>query len=258
MGATLEEDAEGFALRSLVERDGLRPEVVLLAEATDLTLRRGQRGRCEVRVRTEGRAAHASQPHLGENAILKMMPVVAALEAMNPSLPVDPVFGKGNQVVTLIEGPHTPNSVPSWCEVAVDRRLVPGETPEGVLAGIRAVVESLGASARIPIQPALSHTGLRLDGPAFYPGWLLADDDPLLAVGKATAKALWGVEPGVDVWRFSTDGAYSAGAAGIPTLGFGPQEEQYVHAALDQVSLAKLRKAAAFYALFPLIYGQLL
>ena len=32
MGATLEEDAEGFALRSLVERDGLRPDVVLLAE----------------------------------------------------------------------------------------------------------------------------------------------------------------------------------------------------------------------------------
>ena len=93
MGATLEEDAEGFALRSLVERDGLRPEVVLLAEATDLTLRRGQRGRCEIRVRTEGRAAHASQPHLGESAILKMLPVISALEAMNPHLPVDPIFG---------------------------------------------------------------------------------------------------------------------------------------------------------------------
>ena len=61
MGATLEEDAEGFALRSLVECDGLRPEIVLLAEATDLTLRRGQRGRCEVRVRTEGRG-RARQP----------------------------------------------------------------------------------------------------------------------------------------------------------------------------------------------------
>ena len=49
-------------------------------------------------------------------------------------------------------------------------------------------------------------------------------------------------------------GAYSAGAAGIPTLGFGPQEERYVHAADDQVDLAKLTKAAAFYALFPLMF----
>ena len=255
MGATLEEDAEGFALRSLVERDGLRPDVVLLAEATDLTLRRGQRGRCEVRVRTEGRAAHASQPHLGENAILKMLPVIAALEAMNGHLPVDPIFGAGNQVVTLIEGPHTPNSVPSWCEVAVDRRLVPGESAESVLAGIRAVVEPLGATARIPIQPVLTHTGLRLDGPSFYPGWLLPESDPLLAAGKATGAALFGAEPGVGVWRFSTDGTYSAGAAGIPSLGFGPEEEQYVHTALDQVNLTKLRKAAAFYALFPFLYG---
>ncbi len=257
MGATLEEDAEGFALRSLVERDGLRPEVVLLAEATDLTLRRGQRGRCEVRVRVEGRAAHASQPHLGENAILKMLPVIAALEAMNAGLPVDPIFGRGNQVVTMIEGPHTPNSVPAWCEVTLDRRLVPGETPEGVLAGIRAVVEPLGATARIPDQPVLTHTGLRLDGPAFYPGWLLAEEHPLLAAGQDTCRALWGRPAAMDVWRFSTDGTYSAGAAGIPTLGFGPQEEQYVHAANDQVSLTKLRTAAAWYALFPFVYATL-
>jgi len=256
MGATLEEDAEGFALRSLVERDGLRPEVVVLAEATDLTLRRGQRGRCEVRVRTEGRAAHASQPHLGENAILKMMPVLAALEAMNADLPVDPVFGRGTQVVTMIEGPHTPNSVPSWCEATLDRRLVPGETAASVLAGIRAAVEPLGATARIPLQPVVTHTGLRLDGPAFYPGWLLAEDDPLLAAGKATGRLLWAAEPAVGVWRFSTDGAYSAGAAGIPTLGFGPQEEQYVHTPLDQVNLTKLRKATAWYALFPFVYAM--
>jgi len=255
MGATLEEDAEGFALRSLVERDGLRPDVVLLAEATDLTLRRGQRGRCEVRVRTEGRAAHASQPHLGESAILKMLPVISALEEMNGKLPVDPIFGAGNQVISMIEGPHTPNSVPAWCEVTVDRRLVPGETAESVLAGMRAVVEPLGATARIPQQPVLTHTGLHLDGPSFYPGWLLPEDDPLLLTGKATGAALWGTEPTVGVWRFSTDGTYSAGVAGIPTLGFGPEEEQYVHTAQDQVDLGKLRKAAAWYALFPVIHS---
>ncbi len=254
MGATLEEDAEGFALRSLVECDGLRPDVVLLAEATDLGLRRGQRGRCEVRVRTTGQAAHASQPHLGENAILKMLPVVSALEAMNADLPVHPLFGRGNQVVTLIGGPHTPNSVPSWCEVTIDRRMVPGETMESVLSGIRAVVEPLGATASVPDQPVLTHTGLRLDGPSYYPGWLLDESHPLIQAGQAACAALWGAPPAVDVWRFSTDGTYSAGVAGIPTLGFGPEEEQYVHTAQDQVNLEKLRKAAEFYALFPLIY----
>jgi putative selenium metabolism hydrolase len=252
MGATLEEDAEGFALRSLVERDGVRPDLVMLAEATDLTLRRGQKGRCEVRVRVTGRGAHASQPEQGENAILKMMPVVAALEAMNATLPRNAIFGSGHQVVSLIEGPHTPNSVPSWCEVTVDRRLVPGETAESVLSGIRAVVEPLGATARMPDQPVLTHTGLRLDGPCYFPGWLLDEAHPLIVAGRAVGTALWGEPPAVDVWRFSTDGAYSAGMADIPTLGFGPEEEKYVHTAQDQVNLNKLCEAAAFYALLPL------
>jgi putative selenium metabolism hydrolase len=256
MGATLEEDAEGFALRSLVERDGLKPECVLLAEATDLTLRRGHRGRCEVHIRTKGKAVHASTPHLGENAIVKMAPVIEALEGMNGHLPVHPVFGPGTQVVSLIAGPHTPNSVPDWCEVALDRRLVPGETAESIVEGIKQVVGPLGALVEIPIQPVKSHTGLQLDGPSFYPGWLIEEDAEIVQIGKEAYEALWQQAPKVDVWKFSTDGTYSAGVAGIPTLGFGPQEEPYVHTAMDQVNLEKLKKAAMFYALYPVIYQE--
>jgi putative selenium metabolism hydrolase len=256
VGATLEEDAEGFALRSLVERDGVRLDAVLLAEATDLTLRRGQRGRCEVRVRTTGRAAHASTPEQGESAILKMLPVVSALEAMNSHLPTHPVFGHGTQVVSTIQGPHTPNSVPSWCEVTVDRRMMPGETMATVLDGIRSVVGPLGAEACIPDQPVRTHTGLSLDGPSFFPGWLLDEGHPLVDAARTTGAALWGQRLDVGVWAFSTDGTYSAGTAGIPTLGFGPQEEKYVHTPQDQVNLEKLERAAAFYALFPLIFSS--
>ena len=258
-GATLEEDAEGFAMRHLIEQERFpRPDAVLLAEATDLTLRRGHRGRCEVRVRTRGKAVHASTPELGENAILNMRPVLDALDAMPPNLPVDPVLGRGTQVVTMIESPHTPNSVPGWCEVTIDRRLTPGETPESVAAGIEAAVAGLNASVTVPVQPVKSWTGVDLSGPAFFPGWLLPEDHPLLAVGQLTCAALWGEAPRVDVWKFSTNGTYSAGAAGIPTLGFGPMEEQYVHTPQDQVDLSKLLKGAMFYALFPLAYSLLM
>ena len=135
---------------------------------------------------------------------------------------------------------------------------MPGETAESVLAGIRTVVEPLGVAprpSRCSLCSCTRESGLTVT--AFYPGWLLPESDPLLAAGKATGAALFGAEPGVGVWRFSTDGTYSAGAAGIPSLGFGPEEEQYVHTALDQVSLTKLRKAAAFYALFPFLYGSI-
>jgi putative selenium metabolism hydrolase len=258
-GSTLEEDAEGFAMRHLIEKDGLpRPAAVLLAEATDLTLRRGHRGRCEVKVRTGGRTAHASTPELGKNAILKMMPVLAALDGMSKTLPVDPVLGQGTQVTTMITSPHTPNSVPAWCEATIDRRLTPGETPAGVVAEIEVVLAGMGATVTVPTQPVKSWTGLDLSGPAFFPGWLLAEDHPLLKAGQLTCAALWSQPPRVDVWRFSTNGTYSAGVAGIPTLGFGPMEEQYVHTPQDQVDLDKLLKGAMFYALLPLAYSYVL
>ena len=71
---------------------------------------------------------------------------------------------------------------------------------------------------------------------------------PVAACGVASRRSASGASP--------RTAPYSAGAAGIPSLGFGPEEEQYVHTALDQVSLSKLRKAAAFYALFPFVYGR--
>ena len=254
-GATLEEDAEGFAMRHLIEEDDFpRIDAVLLAEATDLTLRRGHRGRCEVKVRTRGKAVHASTPHLGDNAILKMRPVLDALEAMVPDLPIDDVLGQGTQVITMISAPHTPNSVPSWCEATIDRRLTPGETPESVVADIEAAVADLEASVEVPVQPVSTWTGLDLSGPAFFPGWLLDADDQLVTAGKLACTALWGAAPRVDVWQFSTNGTYSAGVAGIPSLGFGPMEEEWVHSAEDQVDLEKLLKAAMFYAAFPLAY----
>ncbi len=257
-GATLEEDAEGFAMRHLMEVDGFAaPDAVLLAEATDLTLRRGHRGRCEVRVKVRGRTAHASTPELGENAILKMRPVLDALEAMAPDLPTDEILGQGTQVVTMISGPRTPNSVPSWCEVAIDRRLTPGETPASVLSEIDAAVGPFGGVAELPMQAVTSWTGLDLSGPAFFPGWLLDAADPLIDAGQLTCAALWGAVPPVDVWKFSTNGTHSAGAAGIPTLGYGPMEEEFVHTALDQIDLEKLLKAAMFYAVFPAAYSYI-
>jgi putative selenium metabolism hydrolase len=258
MGATLEEDAEGFALRSLVERDGLRPDAVLLAEATDLTIRIGHRGRCEVRVRTRGKTAHASTPQAGENAILKMMPIIEKLEAAAPNLPADACLGKATQVITMISSPHTPNSIPEWCEITIDRRLVAGETPESVLQPIRQTAALFDGEVFIPVQKVRTHTGVDLDDRAFFPGWMLNESHPLVQSALQTTRLLWNADAPVGIWQFSTDGAYSAGQAGIPTLGFGPQQEQYVHTPLDQVNLQKVKRAALFYALFPFVYHQYL
>jgi len=49
-------------------------------------------------------------------------------------------------------------------------------------------------------------------------------------------------------WEFSTDGVYTAGVAGIPTIGFGPGEERYAHTVDEQVVVKDLASAARVYA----------
>ncbi len=258
LAATMEEDAEGFAQRYLLEADGFpTPDAAIIAEASDLVLRRGHRGRCEIKVRVRGEAAHASTPELGTNAILAMQPVIDAIEQMAPSLPIDPVLGQTTQAITMIESPPTPNSVPGWCEVTIDRRITPGETTESILADIGNVVGPLGGTAHVPTQTMHTWTGIDVSGPAYFPGWLLEEDDLLVEAGRLTGAALWGQAPPVGIWPFSTNGTYYGGIAGIPTLGYGGLEEKYCHTPLDQANLSMLLKGTMFYALFPLAYTHM-
>jgi len=57
-----------------------------------------------------------------------------------------------------------------------------------------------------------------------------------------------GFAPHVGKWEFSTDGVYTAGLAGIPTIGFGPGEERYAHTADERVEIRSLVAAAQVYA----------
>jgi acetylornithine deacetylase/succinyl-diaminopimelate desuccinylase-like protein len=52
-------------------------------------------------------------------------------------------------------------------------------------------------------------------------------------------------------WNFSTNGIYWAGKAGIPSIGFGPGDEETAHTINDSVSLDDMVRSTAFYALIP-------
>jgi acetylornithine deacetylase/succinyl-diaminopimelate desuccinylase-like protein len=52
-------------------------------------------------------------------------------------------------------------------------------------------------------------------------------------------------------WNFSTNGIYWAGKAGIPSIGFGPGDEETAHTVMDSVLLDDVVLATEFYALLP-------
>ena len=246
-----EEPCEGLALQYVVEEEGLLPDWVVIGEATNLQISRGQRGRIEFRITVQGRSCHASVPERGINAIYEAARVIVGLELLAPQLNRDSFLGRGSIAVTEVRSRSgSRNAVPDSCTLYVDRRLTTGETETKARAEIRRVLtrEGVEASVQVPTYRATGYTGYQAEKRQHFPFWITPEDEPILVRAVDVIEDVLGFVPHVGRWDFSTDGVYSAGVAGIPTIGFGPGEERYAHTVDDQISTRDLESAARVYA----------
>ena len=256
VGSAQEESSDGLAYKTVITEDGLRPDVVVLGECTGLKIYRGQRGRMELTVTTRGISCHASAPERGENAIYKMVNIVKGIEELNRNLRDDDFLGKGTVAVTKMEvDTASLNAVPDKAVIYIDRRLTAGETKESATAEIREIAGD-DAVVELSEYKATSYTGKEDGMEKYYPTWQLDADHHALKSAEAAYKEIFGEEPVVDKWTFSTNGVYTAGIEGIPTFGLGPSVEEVTHSVEDQVSIDDLIKAAAFYAGYPLFFKE--
>jgi len=251
VGVVQEEPCEGLAMRVLMEEEGIRPDFVVLGEPSNLQARVGHRGRVELQVQVHGKAAHASTPELGDNAIYKAARLIFGLELLTPRLGTDPFLGAGSLAVTEIGSrAASRNAIPDCCTLYVDRRLTLGETEGRALAEIQSIIntEEIDAEVQVAEYRATSYTGYECRTKATFPAWVMPEDSPLVQALVRSVKETLGYRPRLGRWGFSTDGAYTAGVANIPTVGFGPGEERYAHTIEDQVRLNDVVSAARVYA----------
>lgn len=251
VGVVQEEPCEGLAIQHVIEADGLRPDWVLIGEATNLHVARGQRGRIELCITVHGRACHASAPERGVNAIYEAARVIVGLELLASKLSNDSFLGKGSIAVTEISSKSpSRNAVPDCCVLYVDRRLTNGETEAKALAEIRRVIAQEGVNATVEVSEYrdVSYTGCEVAARQNFAPWVTAENEPIVRNTVAVIEEVLGYAPHIGRWDFSTDGVYTAGVAGIPTVGFGPGEERYVHTVDDHVRIRDLESAAKVYA----------
>jgi putative selenium metabolism hydrolase len=251
VGVVQEEPCEGLAMQVLIEEEGVKPDFVVLGEPTNLQIKRGQRGRLEMKVTVRGRSCHASTPEQGRNAIYDAARLIFGIELLAPQLANDPFLGQGSIAVTQIDSSAASrNAIPDTCTLYIDRRLTLGETEAKALAEIQGIIAREGVKARVQVSEyqATSYTGYECRAREYYPPWALDQDHPLV---QATARAIrntLGYRPRIGQWAFSTDGVYTMGKANIPTVGFGPGEERFAHTVDDQIRLADVVAAARVYA----------
>ncbi len=251
VGVVQEEPCEGLAMRVLVEEEGVRPDYVILCEPSNLQVRLGHRGRLELAVRVQGRAAHAAVPELGSNAIHNAARLIFDIELLVPSLATDPFLGQGTAAVTEISSQAASrNAVPDCCTFLIDRRLTLGETERKALAEVQSIIgrEDVDASVEVTEYQATSYTGFDCRQRNAFPAWAMPETHFLVQALLRSVRDVLGTRPRLGAWPFSTDGTYTAGVASIPTVGFGPGEERHAHTLDDQVRLNDVVDAARVYA----------
>jgi len=259
VGSVQEEDCDGLPWLYILNEDGIRPDCVVITEPSKLGIYRGHRGRMEIEVHLRGKSCHAADPTRGDNPVYKMARLVAEVEKLNERLHADPFLGKGTIAVTQIRS-LSPSlcAVPGACSVHLDRRLTAGETRESAVAEVKALPGAEDAEIEILDYDTPSYTGLQYAMQKYYPTWVLEESHPLAQAAIGTFRKLWDRPAVVDKWTFSTNGVATMGLMGVPTIGFGPGEEELAHSVGERMPIRHLVEAAQFYAAFPLTYMETL
>ena len=242
-----EECFEGIAAQEIAQ--AVRPDMVIVGEATSTTLKIGQRGRAEVVVETEGQSCHSSNPEKGVNAVYHMAALIEEIRGIEP--PVHPVLGRGILELTdIISAPYPGASVvPGLCRATFDRRTLAGETEESVLAPIQAAIRRV--QERIPALRARTYlaqgqetcwTGDTIAAKRFFPAWLMDEEDELVQKARRGLRQA-GIDAPLSHFSFCTNGSGFCGVAGIPTVGFGPSLESLAHVADEYIEIEQLLSA---------------
>lgn len=252
----MEEECDGIAPNTFVEVDPkVKPDFVVIGEPTKMQVYRGHKGRLEMKVTAKGKSAHAASNHLGDNAIYKLLPVIAGIRDLEPQLGDHPFLGHGKITVSDMHV-KTPsiNAVPDEAVIYIDRRMTFGETKEQVKAQVEALIPD-GLRDTVKVEELFyeepSYTGFVFPVDKYFPAWALEEDHPLVQAGQQARKEIGLPDAPSGKWNFSTNGIYWAGKAGIPSIGFGPGDEETAHTVNDSVSLDDMVRATEFYALLP-------
>ncbi|MEZ6151773.1 MAG: M20 family metallopeptidase [Pirellulaceae bacterium] len=232
----------------IAPQDPWHAEVAIVAEPTGLLPVIASKGVVRFMIETQGRAAHSSKPHLGANAIAHMAHIITAIEQDTLRLMQreHPLLGPATCNIGTVRGGVQVNFVPDRCTIEIDRRLLPSEERETVLAHYQQLVDSVAAThpemCVILHPPTLSDRPLETDarGPAVLSLVAVLDE-----LGLPSTPC--GVPFGSDASKF--------GALGIPSMIFGPGSIDQAHSAIEYIECSQVIQAAEIYRRFLLSYS---
>jgi acetylornithine deacetylase len=147
IAAVADEEYASLGTTDLIRH--VRVDGAIVAEPTNMEVCLAHKGYIWIEVETEGRAAHGSRFTEGIDAVMMMGRFLGELDALEQALrtgPAHPLVGPPSLHAAMIAGGTGLSTYAASCRLKVERRTVPGETVEGAMDQILAVVSRLSAA----------------------------------------------------------------------------------------------------------------
>ncbi|OGP96552.1 MAG: hypothetical protein A2157_12885 [Deltaproteobacteria bacterium RBG_16_47_11] len=229
----------------LTQREGIQGDAALVGEPTDLQPVIAQKGALWLRIFTIGKSAHGSKPHLGVNAVEKMMKLIERFHFIRLEKE-HPLLGKATLSIGTIQGGTKVNVVPEGCNIEVDRRMLPGEKKEEVLGEIKEILDSLQSQ-----DPFFQYRMEEID---FAEPSEVDPDEEIVKIGVEAIQNVMGRKPMLRGFSGFTDSRFYINQCHIPTLIFGPGGVDQSHTMDESVEVDALVHAAHIYAMILVDY----
>jgi succinyl-diaminopimelate desuccinylase len=235
-----EEEARGEGIKFLLEKSGIKADMSVSGEASNLDICLGHRGKLEYTVTTHGKTSHGAMPELGVNAIYKMNDFISEVRKSYRT-PTHPMLG--DCTYTILDTGAAPGRLtpitPDKCWIAFDRRYLPSESAKSVQEEIEAIFSKLKErdpefSADIALEKN-------------FPPFCCEEKEEIVSLMNQARLEVMGDEKKPRSWRFGVDGTFLH-AAGMPCVGLGPGDEKFAHTPQDHVPVDHLTKACEIYA----------
>lgn len=207
----------------------------IVAEPTSMEIVNTTKGSLWATLTATGTSAHASQPHLGDNAILKLSRALLTLqEHLAPTLATftHPTLTPATLNIGTITGGTAPNIVPNIASARIDIRQTPSLHAAG--GGLKLLQDTISA-LHLPLEISHAHQNppMETDPKNPFIQKLLTLDPRTKTTG-----APW----------FS-DAAHLA-AAGLPSICLGPGSIDQAHTKDEHLDLDLLRQGEIFFSHF--------
>lgn len=234
---TADEEHASLGMDRLVKRGAPMPDLAVVCEPTSLDVMPAHKGFVWVRAVFRGRAAHGSRSDAGIDAIRHAGLYLAALDSYHDDLlsrVEHPLLGHGSFHAGTIRGGAAASVYPDRCEIVLERRTLPEEGPDAVLADFQRALDRL--TVREPRVDASLEITLARPGTEVSQGSELVQG--LLGAGRDA-----GLEPQIRGMTAWVDAAY-LNEAGVEAVCFGPGSIEQAHTDDEWVDLEEVEVCA--------------